>query len=120
MASGGILANAPRHRMNHTLETIARVVLAALAYLASARLGYAFSIPNAFVTLWPPAGVTLAFLLMSERREWPALLVGAIAGSVASDPMSGYLPAFALFAAVANAGESLFAAWVVTRRMGGP
>jgi len=106
--------------MNRTLETTARIVLVALAYFASARLGYAFSIPNAFVSLWPPAGVTLAFLLMSDRRDWPALFAGAVTGSVASDLMSGYPPVFALFAAVANAAESLLAAWVVTWRLGGP
>jgi PAS domain S-box-containing protein len=100
------------------MQTVVRAVLAALAYFASARLGYAFAIPQGVVTLWPPSGVILGLLLLSERRHWAALLVGAFVGGTASDLLSGATPAFALAAAVANSTESLLAAWVVTWRLG--
>ena len=100
------------------MENLLRAGLAALAYFASARLGYAFAIPQGVVTLWPPSGVILGLLLLSERRHWAALLIGAFVGGVGSDLLSGATPAFALAAAVANSTESLLAAWVVTWRLG--
>ena len=77
------------------MQTLVRAVLAALAYFASARLGYAFAIPQGVVTLWPPSGVILGLLLLSERRHWAALLVGAFVGGTASDLLSGATPALA-------------------------
>jgi two-component system cell cycle sensor histidine kinase/response regulator CckA len=100
------------------MQPLVRAVLAALAYFASARLGYALAIPNGLVTLWPPSGVILGLLLLSERRQWPALVIGAFAGSLASDLLSGFSPSFAVAAAGANASETLLAAAVVTWRLG--
>jgi PAS domain S-box-containing protein len=100
------------------MENLLRAGLAALAYFASARLGYAFEIPQGIVTLWPPSGVILGLLLLSERRHWAALVIGAFVGGTASDLLSGATPAFALAAAVANSTESLLAAWLVTWRLG--
>src|SRR4051812_2804020 len=98
----------------------ARMLLAAAAYWAMARVGCAFAIPHAFVTLWPPAGLMLALLAVSDRREWASLLAGGIAGSLVSDLSSGYTIPLALVAAVANASESALAAWVLTTRVGTP
>src|SRR5689334_180629 len=110
--------SAAKHRGVATHVAVA--VLGAVAYFAGARIGYAFAIPHAFVTLWPPAGITLALLMLFRRRYWPAILAGAIAGSLVSDLRSGYSVPLAIAASMANVAESILAAWVVTRRVGSP
>jgi two-component system cell cycle sensor histidine kinase/response regulator CckA len=62
----------------------------------------------------------LGLLALSERRYWPTLLAGGLAGSFASDALNGYSPATALAAAFANGLEALVAAWFVTWRLGSP
>src|ERR1043166_6922220 len=100
------------------MRPLLRLLLAAAAYFVAARLGYAFKIPGGSVTLWPPAGVMLALLLLSKRRDWPALLAGALVGSFLSDRMTGFSVALAIVAALANAAETLVAAWIVRRQLG--
>jgi PAS domain S-box-containing protein len=91
------------------------VGLAATAYFASARVGYAFSIPQGVVTLWPPSGIMLGLLVMSPKREWKFLLLGGLIGSLLSDWRSGYPLGLALAAAVANGTETLVASLVLTK-----
>ncbi|HEV8195148.1 MAG TPA: MASE1 domain-containing protein [Gemmatimonadales bacterium] len=102
------------------MQGVLRVACAGLAYFASARLGYAFAIPHGIVTLWPPSGVMLGLLALSDRRNWPTLLAGGLAGSFASDLLNGYPTSTALAAALANIVEALAAAWFVTWRLGCP
>ena len=60
--------------------TALALVLVALAYYASARLGLSLSLVDANVTpLWPPTGVAVAALLVLGRRVWPAVAVAALA-----------------------------------------
>ncbi len=99
-------------------EMVLYALLAMAAYFASARIGYRFAIPQGVVTLWPPSGVMLGLLLLSPRRYWPALAIGGLAGSFASDMRSGYSPALAVAAALANSVESVAAAWFLTWRLG--
>jgi PAS domain S-box-containing protein len=89
--------------------------LAAAAYFAAARIGYAFGISGGLVTLWPPSGLMLGLLLTSPRRAWPPLVAGGFAGSVASDLVSNYSVPLALFAALANLLETVVAALVINR-----
>src|ERR1041385_5810697 len=102
------------------MQALVRAGVAALAYFASARLGYAFAIPHAFVTLWPPSGVMLGLLAVSDKRHWPAFLAGGLAGSFASDLLTGFPIGMAMAAALANGSENLLAAWFVTWRLGSP
>lgn len=100
-----------------TFQTPLRVLLAALAYFASARIGYALAIPQGIAVIWPPSGIMLALLVMSDRDEWPTLLAGGIAGSMISDWLSGYSLGASSLAAAANTTESLAAALVLTWRL---
>ncbi len=45
----------------------------AVGYLVCAELGNLLSVQRAFSTFWPPAGLFFAMLLISERKDWPAL-----------------------------------------------
>jgi PAS domain S-box-containing protein len=94
--------------------------LAAVAYFASARLGYTFAIPHGIVTLWPPSGVMLGLLLLSSRRDWPPLLAGGFSGSLASHLLSGYAVGPSVAAGLANSAESVTAAGFLTWLQGTP
>ena len=94
--------------------------LAAVAYFVSARLGYTLAIPHGIVTLWPPSGVMLGLLLLSNKRDWPALLAGGFSGSLASHVFSGYAFGLSAAAGLANSTESAVAAYLLTWLQGTP
>lgn len=96
-----------------TMRELLRFGVTAAAYFVAARMGYALAIPGGVVTLWPPSGLMLALLCLSGRGRWPAIIVGGLAGSIASDLFSDYSPGLALAAAGANAIETVAAAMVL-------
>ncbi len=101
------------------VPNLLRSLLVALAYFAGARLGYAFAVGGT-VSLWPPSGLMLGVLALAPMRQWPWLIGGALAGSMASDVMSGYSLPLALFAAAANAFDAGVGAWILRRLVGTP
>jgi serine phosphatase RsbU (regulator of sigma subunit)/anti-sigma regulatory factor (Ser/Thr protein kinase) len=57
----------------------ARVVGAAAAYYASAKLGLSLAFMTGSVTaVWPPTGIALAAVLVWGYRMWPAVALGAL------------------------------------------
>lgn len=55
----------------------------AVGYMLAAMLGDMLSAPHsAFVTFWPPAGLALAALLSTRRRDWPLALGAMITGNL--------------------------------------
>ena len=95
------------------------LAVVAVAYFATARVGYAGSVGGT-VTLWPPSGLMLGLLAMSPLPRWPWLIAGAITGSMASDLWSGYSLPLAIFAAAANALDAGVGAWILRRVLGSP
>lgn len=95
-----------------------RAVLFAAAYALAAELGNLLSVQSFFATFWPPAGLFVAILLISERRDWPALIAAGIIGNLGSDMLHGRaLLASAGFSA-ANVLEALTAATLVSALVG--
>jgi integral membrane sensor domain MASE1/anti-sigma regulatory factor (Ser/Thr protein kinase) len=62
------------------------VLVLALLYFASAKLGLAlaFATPNV-TAVWPPTGIALAALVLGGRRLWPGVLLGAFLANVTTD-----------------------------------
>lgn len=88
------------------------------AYVLGAELAWqSFSSGAAFG--FAPAGVTVAALLLTSRRRWPAV-IGAIAIAALGVDLQHRLGlAVAVASAVANCVEPLAGAWSVTRFCGG-
>jgi diguanylate cyclase (GGDEF)-like protein/PAS domain S-box-containing protein len=64
----------------------AKLVLVALAYFASGRLGLAIPYVDSHITLiWLPAGVAVAVLLRWGYVCWPGIFLGALATSISVD-----------------------------------
>lgn len=65
------------------------VAVTAVAYIASAQLGFVLAFATKQVTaIWPPTGIALAAFLLAGNRIWPAIFVGAfISNAISHEPM---------------------------------
>lgn len=97
----------------------ARALLFAVAYMAAAELGIVLSVQSAFCSFWPPAGLFVAILLISEREDWPVLIGAGVLGNLASDLLHSHGAVAALGFALANSLEALTAATLVRSLAGG-
>ena len=84
------------------------------AYAAGAELSWlSFSSGAAFV--FPPAGITVAALLLTARRRWPVIIAAIVVGELAVD-LQHHLPLLvALGSSAANAVEPVVGAICVLR-----
>src|SRR5262245_2760023 len=89
----------------------------ALAYFASAELGWALSVRiGNYATIWPPSGLSVAALLLTPPRAWPRLLAAGVLANFASDYALHGLPAWvSLSFCAANVLEGTVAAALVRR-----
>src|SRR5580693_2517236 len=96
-----------------------RLVTVAAAYFLADQLAFLFPDPQRVLSaLWPAGGIGLAALLLSPRRQWPAILTAIfLAGNVAN-LLGGRGLAASLGFMTANVVESLACAWLITRWCG--
>ncbi len=70
------------------VSAMLQMLLFGAAYMAAAELGHWLSVQGgAFATIWPPAGVYLAALLLTPRKQWPLMIGAAVAANLASDTL---------------------------------
>ena len=98
----------------------ARAALLFVGYALAAELGNRLSVQQTFSAFWPPAGLVLGVLLISDPREWPVLLAVAFAGNVSSDLLHGRALLTTMGFSTANAVEALAGAALARRFFGGP
>jgi PAS domain S-box-containing protein len=109
----------PDHRPWFTLRTGGAPQLAihlgvAAAYVLAAQLAFQVGTVHMFVaSVWPPAGLALAVLLLFGTRWWPGIVVGVIAANLIRGVS---LPTSAAIS-IGNTLAALFGA-VVLRRFG--
>lgn len=94
------------------------VLLAAISVAVTALGSYALAV-RGVVFVWAPSGVVLALLIMSPRDRWFAIAVGSFVANVMVDLqiVGRLLPA--ILGPVANVTESIVAAIVLRRLVGG-
>ena len=102
------------------LGTVPRLLLLAVAYFASARLGLAMAMPATNASaIWIPSGLAMAALLVFGYRLWPGVFLGALAANVVHLLGLGLaaLPVVAasFAAATGNALEAAAAVYLVLR-----
>ncbi|MBI2205982.1 MAG: MASE1 domain-containing protein [Candidatus Rokubacteria bacterium] len=92
------------------------LVVVFLAYVVAGKLGLSLAFVHASASpVWPPTGIALGALLLTQYRVWPAILLGAF---VVNATTAGSLVTSAGIA-VGNTLEGLLGAWLVTRYAGG-
>ncbi|MCG8922036.1 MASE1 domain-containing protein [Lentzea sp. CC55] len=98
--------------MNAALRTAVTIVAVAIAYFATARVGLVLALVEGQVTpLWLPTGIAVAALLVSGRRIWPGITLGAFATNITL----GAPVASALLITAGNTAAPLLAWYLLTR-----
>jgi PAS domain S-box-containing protein len=88
----------------------------ALLYFLCATLGNLLSSTGtSYVSFWPPGGLYLGALLLSERRRWWVWMLGAAIGNLAFDGWHGTALPVSIGFYVANSLNATIGAWVVQR-----
>ena len=100
------------------LQSLLRGAVVAVAYIVFARLGYALSVPQSVVALWPPAGIMLGLLAINAFRVWPTIVAGGVIGCMITEALIGQPLSFVIEASLANNVESVLAAWILRRQLG--
>ena len=101
-----------RQQTHQVLAAVQPFFLTAGAIIVAIRLGHLFTAGSETAALvWPPAGISIAALLMYGWRYWPAVATGTLAGYLSL----GEPPAFALTATAGNTLEPLLGYWLLTR-----
>lgn len=94
-------------------------LLVAVAYAIGAELSWqSFSAGVAFG--FPPAGVTVAAMLLTRRQLWPVIIAAIAVSEVSVDLQHGLTVGGALLVTAANVIEPLVGAGAVRRWCGGP
>ena len=104
-----------RHR---TIPLWAKALLLGIGYVVAAELGNLLSVQQTFSTFWPPAGLFMAMLLISERKDWPVLILAGIAGNLCSDLLHGRALLVTMGFSSANAVEAVLGALLVATLIG--
>jgi len=96
----------------------AKAAVVFVGYVVAAELGNRLSVQQSFSTFWPPAGLLLGVLIISDPREWPVMLAAAFAGNVTSDLLHGRALLVTLGFSTANTTEALVGCLLVRRFFG--
>ena len=73
------------------LPLILRAAVFGGAYLAAADLSTLLQIePGPFRCVWLPAGLYLAVLVLSPRKEWPAFILASLVAGLTFDRLQGH------------------------------
>lgn len=76
-----------------------KIIVVALLYYFSARLGYFFAFDNTTaLPAWPPSGIAFALLILMGRSSWPGITIGALVANVMAYWNSPGLPAQTIIA----------------------
>src|SRR5581483_8366419 len=75
--------------------------------------------PNGVVPVWAASGVSVAALLVGERRVWPGVLLAIFLANVTSSLGYGTTFGLAALKALANTVEPFVGALVTLRLLGG-
>jgi len=91
---------------------VVRLAVIAAIYYAAARLGFTLAVvAEQVTTVWPPAGISLAAVLICGYRAWPGILVGAFLANLGtSEPV-----VVAAVIAAGNTLEAVLGAWLLRR-----
>ncbi|MFA9444913.1 MASE1 domain-containing protein [Egicoccus sp. AB-alg6-2] len=92
-----------------------RVVAFGVLYLLLAVGGAPLSPVEGVAVLWLPAGLTVAVLLISDRREWPWLLAALVPGGALFDVLYATPPLASAGFIATNVVQAWLGAWLVQR-----
>jgi integral membrane sensor domain MASE1 len=92
----------------------------ALAYFLCYRLSLFFIQPEGVTIFWPPSGLLLAFLLLSERSFWKYIIPTVFLTYFVTHTIIGHSLATNLGHVIGNCTEAFVGAWILERLMDTP
>jgi PAS domain S-box-containing protein len=118
--SKGWIPLSPRSGAPFFQTALWRALLFGAAYFGCSLLGQYLQFPeSSYWPIWPPSGLFLGVLVISDRRDWPLLWAVSLPASLLADALtSGFqmqLLGDALGIWLANTLESLGGAWLLAR-----
>jgi PAS domain S-box-containing protein len=95
------------------------MVAVGVTYFLAARLSlFLLTKPDGVAVFWPAAGVSVGVLIaLGRAARWP-VAVGAIAATVVANLLGDRNLSSATIFGLCNAGEAIFASWLIERRFG--
>jgi signal transduction histidine kinase/CheY-like chemotaxis protein len=97
------------------LQYVGFGLITALAYVASAKLGFTLAFVAEQVTIvWPPTGIALCAVLLLGYRIWPAIAIGAFVANITTDASASA----SLGITVGNTLEAVVGAYLLQRFVG--
>lgn len=103
-------------RCGTCIQVALRATIFGLVYLLGAELGQFLSFAGNFATFWPPSGIYLVALLLTDRRAWPVVIFASLCANLTSDVLlHGQKPWVSTGFWLANTTEALLGAWVMCR-----
>lgn len=106
-----------------TQSRLLKVLLLAVAYFVTGKLGLLLAIPPGYATaLWPPSGIALAALLLLGSEAWPGVLLGSFLVNISTTFDGSIARSLAVATAIGGAAsaQALFGAFLIRRRVGLP
>ena len=101
------------HVRERTIPLWVKALLLFVSLVLAAEVGNLLSVQKTFATFWPPAGLFLAILLISDRKDWPVLILSAVAANLTCDLMNGRALLMTLGFSTANVLEAVTGATLV-------
>ncbi len=90
------------------------LISVAISYYLSARLGLLFVSPvEKIAAFWPPSGLALSILLISDRRLWFKILITICASNLSANCLSGNSIEVSASFALVNSIEPFFIAYLI-------
>ncbi len=109
----------PSKEAGRPFHEVFRLILIAVVYFVSVRGGLLFvAQPEGIASIWPPSGVALAALLLSNRDKWLPVLLTIFATNIAGNLTGGNSLPVSFGFALANILEPTLGAWVIIRFSG--
>ncbi|MBS0619694.1 MAG: MASE1 domain-containing protein [Spirochaetes bacterium] len=91
---------------------VIKIIFVAAAYVAGSKLGFFLAFLHSQVSpVWPPEGISLAFVLLWGHRVAPGVLLGAFTANYLNNP---HLPT-AVLIACGNTSSVIIAAYLIRR-----
>src|SRR5215469_15830469 len=98
--------------MGNKRGNVAAIVLLALAYFTTAKLGFKFAYINPSATaVWVPTGISITAFLILGYRVWPAIFLGAFFANVTT--AGSVLTSIAI--GIGNTLEGILGSYLVNR-----
>jgi PAS domain S-box-containing protein len=98
---------------------IVRLAIIAISYFAATYFGLCFvAQPEGVTSVWPPSGIAIAALILTERRKWLRVSLVIFAANIIGNLVGGNSLPVSFGFGLANIAEAILSAWALVHICG--